>query len=110
MGKQPTLEAKDLHQALIDEGVPAELEKWDGHKHIDIAIVESRINIEVDGEHHNHDSRQALKDLKRTYHSFKKGYFTIRIPNSLIREEFHETVDWILDIIEEQNNKLNSQQ
>jgi hypothetical protein len=29
--------------------VPAELEKFDGHKTIDIAVADARVNIEVDG-------------------------------------------------------------
>src|SRR5687768_13234171 len=60
-----------LYFALKKRGVPAELEKFDGHKTIDIAIVECRVNIEVDGKQH-HNPNQALADLKRTYFSFLK--------------------------------------
>jgi very-short-patch-repair endonuclease len=87
-----------LYFALKQRNVPAQLEKYDGHKTIDIAIVEAKVNIEVDGSHHNRDSRQALADLKRTLFSFKKGYFTLRIPNSLIR---HDLIDNIADDIVE---------
>ena len=69
--------AKTLYFALKERGVPAELEKYDGHKSIDIAIVEARVNIEVDGSHHNRDSGQARADLRRTLFSFKKGHFAI---------------------------------
>jgi len=101
-----TPEQVKLFNALIKEGVPVELEKWDGYKHIDIAIPESKLNIEIDGKHHNYSTRQALADLKRTYYSFKKGYFTLRIPNSIIRNEFDKTVDLVLDLIDENNKQL----
>jgi len=81
-----------LYFALKDRGMPAELEKYDGHKTIDIAIVEAKVNIEVDGSHHNRDSKQARADLRRTLFSFKKGYFTLRIPNSLIRADLIEDI------------------
>src|SRR3989344_2731235 len=101
-----TPEQVKLFNALIKEGVPVELEKWDGYKHIDIAIPESKLNIEIDGKHHNYSTRQALADLKRTYYSFKKGYFTLRIPNSLIRQHFDETVYFVIKIIEESRNQI----
>lgn len=70
--QQTTYEAISLYFALRQRGVPAELEKFDGFKTIDIAITEAKVNIEVDGKHHNFDAKQALTDLKRTYYSSKK--------------------------------------
>jgi very-short-patch-repair endonuclease len=97
-----TDEAKRLYFELKRKRVPAELEKWDGSKHIDIAVTKSRLNIEVDGSHHNTSSRQALSDLKRTYYSFKRGYFTLRIPNALLHDKsfFEEVVNLICEITE----------
>ena len=106
---EATPEAKLLYTALRKEKVPAHLEKWDGYKHIDIAIPEAMINIEIDGCHHNLDSIQALADLKRTYHSFKKGYFTLRIPNSLIRNHLDEVVDLVIEILNESNEQLDAE-
>jgi len=94
-----TVEAVTLYFKLKEHGVPAELEKHDGYKTIDIAIEDAKVHIEIDGMHHNSNSRQALSDLKRTYYSFKKGYFTLRIPNSLIRNDLDETVDYIIDLL-----------
>ena len=94
-----TFSAISLYFALKQRGVPAQLEKFDGYKHIDIAIPEARVNIEVDGGHHNYDNRQALADLKRTYHSFLKGYLTLRIPNSLVEYSLEETADYITDML-----------
>ncbi len=104
-----TEEAKRLFYELKKRGVPAELEKFDGYKHIDIAIPEAKFNIEVDGMHHNFSSKQALADLKRTYYSFKKGYFTLRIPNPLIREEIENVADLITEILNERNEQLDEE-
>lgn len=98
-----TPEAFHLYLALKLRGVPAELEKYDGYKTIDIAIPEAKVNIEVDGAHHNLDNRQALADLKRTYHSFLKGYYTLRIPNKLIHWNLDETADYIVGFLNESN-------
>lgn len=98
-----TEEAKFLYFALKWHQVPAELEKWDGHKHIDIAVPKAKLNIEVDGSHHNTDLKQTLADLKRTYHSFKKGYFTLRIPNTLLYGDYNildEVIALICEITE----------
>jgi len=95
-----TLEAIELYLSLKKRGVPAELEKFDGHKTIDIAIAE------VDGLHHNSNYKQAFSDLKRTCHSFENGYFTLRIPNSLIRENLDETADYITEFLNLNKSKI----
>ena len=97
--KKSTPEALRLFDALKQKGVSALLEKWDGHKHIDISIPESKINIEIDGLQHNYKSKQALADLKRTYYSFLKNWVTLRIPNSLIKNNLDETVNLIIKFL-----------
>lgn len=115
MQSQTTFETIRLYFALKKRGVPAQMEKFDGYKHIDIAIPEAKVNIEVDGRQH-HDNRQALADLKRTFHSFVKGYFTLRIPNSLVYDDniLEETAQYIVDLLNEnvkkQNFRLNNTQ
>lgn len=93
--------ALSLYFALKARKVKAQLEKYDGFKKIDIAIPTAKINIEVDGKHHNTSTKQAFSDLQRTYYSFKKGYFTLRIPNSLLNDEemTETTADYITDMI-----------
>lgn len=106
MTYQTTQETITLYFALKQRSVPAELEKFDGYKTIDIAVTEAKVNIEVDGQHHNFDPFQALSDLKRTYHAFKKGYLTLRIPNSLIRFHLDQTADLITEfLMENRDNK-----
>ena len=46
---ETTRETVDLYFSLKVRGVPAQLEKDDGYKSIDIAIVDAKVNIEVDG-------------------------------------------------------------
>jgi very-short-patch-repair endonuclease len=95
-----TCEAIELYLSLKLRGVPAELEKFDGYKTIDIAVVDAKVNIEVDGPHHHHKYEQALSDLKRTLYSFQKGYLTLRIPNTLINKNLEETADSITHFLQ----------
>jgi Uncharacterized protein conserved in bacteria len=92
-----------LYFALKMRNIPAQIEKFDGYKHIDIAIPQARLNIEVDGVHHNYDNIQAMRDLKRTCHSLFKGYYTIRIPNSLVfrDRDLEETANYLAGLIYE---------
>ena len=100
-----TPENKKLYLALRQQGVPARLEQFDGYKTIDIAIPDCKVNIEVDGKHHNSNPAQALSDLKRTYYSFLKGYFTLRIPNSLVDSNLENTVQYVVGLLNASNNK-----
>jgi len=97
--KSTTIETKRLYLALKTRNLPVEIEKNDGYKTIDLSIPTQKVNIEVDGSHHNFDSKQALSDLMRTYYSFEKGFHTFRIPNTLIKKHLDQTADSIIDII-----------
>jgi hypothetical protein len=103
---ETTQEAVSLYFELKRRGVPAELEKYDGFKTIDIAVTHAKVNIEVDGAQHNFNSNQALADLRRTYYSFKKGYLTLRIPNSLVRHHLDETANMITEFLMESQKQL----
>ncbi|MBI1225476.1 MAG: hypothetical protein GC192_09600 [Bacteroidetes bacterium] len=103
-----TDDAIALYFALKIRGVPAELEKFDGFKHIDIAIPEVRVNLEIDGGHHVFNSHQALADLKRTFHSFRRGFLTLRIPNALVREHLDEAADYIVGFLMENQSRQRS--
>jgi len=103
-----TPEAKRLGEILMQRGHHVQFEKWDGHKHIDIAITESKVNIEIDGPQHNLNPKQALSDLKRTYYSFIKGFVTLRIPNCLVSNPrvLEETADFIDEFLQESEGQL----
>ena len=92
-------EAIELYLSLRLRGVPAELEKFDGYKTIDIAVVDAKVNIEVDGPDHSYKFEHALSDLQRTLHSFRKGYLTLRIPNALVNENLEATANSITDFL-----------
>lgn len=100
----PTDEAVKLGNELNKLGYKAELEKWDGYKHIDIAVTRAKLNIEIDGSYHNYRADIALRDLERTYYSLEKGFVTIRIPNSLIRHRLSQTVSYLDKIIKRRIN------
>jgi len=85
---------------LVQLGIPAELELFDGYKTVDIAVPAANIHIEVDGAQHHTSSRQALADLKRTYYSLQQDIYTIRIPNALIRHNLPEAADFVARIIQ----------
>jgi len=101
-----TGEATRLYLSLKRRGVPAQLEKYDGYKTIDIAVVDARVNIEVDAHQHVSNPKQALSELKRTYFSLRKGFLTLRIPTALIRESLEETADYITTFLLENKNKM----
>jgi len=104
--RKPTIEAEILSEALNKRGVKTVLEQWDGFKHIDIAIKSVKLNIEVDGKHHQ-APKQALADLKRVCFSSVKGYETIRIPNALVKKDLEEIADWIIELTQIRENKTN---
>jgi len=103
---EPTPEARRLGELLKKYGYKVEFEKYDGYKHIDIAIVKLKVNIEVDGSHH-HSKEQALRDLKRTFYSWNKDYVTLRIPNSLTKEDtIEETAEYIDKFLRKNKTQL----
>ena len=90
MYKEPTQEEKDLKKALENLGVYVLSQVPDGHKHIDLAIPDAKINIEVDGPKHLTDPNQIVKDLLRSHYSDDLGYFTIHIPNDYIHSDLEK--------------------
>ncbi len=82
--RAPTKQTRALKGALEKEGVHVLLELHDGYKHIDLAIPNAKINVEVDGMQHLTDPHQIVSDLARGYYSHKNGYDTLHIPNKMI--------------------------
>lgn len=92
-------EALALYFSLRKKGIDAELEKFDGFKKVDIAIESVKLYIEVDGDHHYTDHKQAIRDLQRTFHSLKDDYITIRIPNALIEEDLGQSCSYLTEMV-----------
>lgn len=91
--RTPTPEAIGLKQELEKRGIRVLSEVNDGHKHIDLAILAARINIEVDGRQHYENPHQIISDLKRSHYSDDLGYDTIHIPNIFIHEDLKNVAD-----------------
>lgn len=96
-----TPEAKQLFDKLIELGIFAELEYWDGHKHVDIHIPLAKLYIEVDGTQHFTNANQIASDFLRDHYSDDAGYSTFRIPNAIVREKLDMVVQAIVKIVTE---------
>jgi very-short-patch-repair endonuclease len=106
---QPTKEAGELGYLLKKYyGWDIEFEKFDNHKHIDIAVDKAKTYIEVDGQQHMRNKNQALTDLKRDFFSFKGQFITIRITNNLVRDYLSrkETARYINKHLKERCSQL----
>lgn len=75
---------------MCDRGIDAKLEYNDGHKTVDIALLDSRIFIEVDGLHHSTNPDQILRDFKRGHYSDIDGFDTFYVTNHTIENHLNE--------------------
>lgn len=100
-----TEESKRLRTALLAQGVQAELECWDGHKHVDICIPTSKIYIEVDGMHHFTNPDQMARDFIRDHYSDDDGFNTLHIPNSVVATDLDKVVKAIKKVVEKKLEK-----
>src|SRR3989344_663063 len=98
----PTPQVKKLNEVLKQKGVKTDLEHWDHHKHIDIAILNSKIYIEVDGLSHYVNPEQIKRDFKRDHFSDGDDFRTIHITNQLIDTHVDEIAEAISEIVKEQ--------
>jgi len=92
-------QARKLHSALIQRGVNAEIEKYDGHKHIDLAVVKAKLNIEIDEDRHYLTTSQIETDLARDNYSTEEGYDTFRVPARILEEKLDEVADAIVKVV-----------
>jgi very-short-patch-repair endonuclease len=97
-----TEQALALYNALIEHGVEAELEYWDGHKHIDICIPSSKIYIEVDGIQHLTSPDQIARDFIRDHYSDVDGFNTLHIPNTVVDTDLDKVVRAIMKVVARQ--------
>lgn len=97
----PTGQVHLLADALRQRGIEVKLEHWDGHKHVDIAILDASIYIEIDGLHHFTNPVQIKADFKRTHFSDSAHFDTVHIPNELIDEHVERIADAIAHVAKE---------
>lgn len=91
--------ATKLWQALKDKGVDAVLEYYDGHKTVDIAILSSRIYIEVDGLHHFTEAEQIIRDFKRAHYSDGDDFNTFYVTNQIIELYLEDVVKALVEVV-----------
>ena len=89
-----------LYFLLKQRGINVELEKDEMLNSFDIAIVNAKVNIEVDTPQTSYHRTKALADLKRRYYSFEKGYYTLRIPNALVAYDQEDAVSFIEEFLQ----------
>jgi very-short-patch-repair endonuclease len=101
---QGSEQQKKLFIAMRECNIPCEYEAPDvnGKKHVDIAIHEIKLYIEVDGRHHNFSPEQFLRDIDRDKYSSINGYQTKHIPN----KDIDDDLDSIVDAIAQAYNEL----
>jgi very-short-patch-repair endonuclease len=100
-GKFSTPETTLLLKALEKRGIKAIPEFWDGHKTVDIAILNAKIFIEVDGLQHYTDAKQIKRDFQRDHYSDGDDFSTIRIPNKLTKDYVEKIADAIAEVIQQ---------
>ena len=96
---------KEKNKNKTFNGKDVEWQFKERFKTVDIAIHSAKLYVEVDGDHHYHDSEQVWSDLWRSFYSSlpTKNFLTLHIPNHLIknRDSFHRIVDAIKGIAHE---------
>jgi len=97
----PTKYTQMLFNNLKKRGVNPQLEYFDGHKTVDIAILDAKIFIEIDGLHHYTRPEQIKADFKRNHFSDGDDFDTFHVPNELIKNHLDEIADGIVEVIKE---------
>jgi very-short-patch-repair endonuclease len=92
--------AQTLHDALIKRGIKATREHDDGHKHVDIAVLDARLYIEVDGLQHFTKPEQIMRDFKRHHYSDGDDYDTFYVTNQILEKFLDDVVDALVNVIE----------
>ena len=82
--KVVTLQAVKLSKALKNLHIEHVLEYFDGFKHVDLAFLNAKIYVELDGSQHAFNPQQACIDDDRDQYSLRDGFITKRYPNSYI--------------------------
>lgn len=85
--KTVTPQAVKLSNALKNMKIENVLEYNDGFKHVDIAIIPSKLYIELDGSQHVFSPKQMCADDERDKHSSQDGFYTMRIANIYIDKD-----------------------
>lgn len=90
-----------LYKALLEKGVNAKFEYSDGHKTVDIAVLNAHLYIEVDGLQHFTNPEQIMRDFKRNHYSDGDDFSTFYVTNQIIDGYLNKVVDAIVEVIKQ---------
>lgn len=97
--QEPTKQTIELSKMLIKKGIDNTIHYNDGHKTVDIAILRSKIYIEVDGLQHYTSADQIERDFKRDHYSDDASFHTIHIPNLVIEHHCESVASAIAEVV-----------
>lgn len=94
-------------ETLVNKGVKAILQYPDGHKTVDIAVLDSHLYIEVDGIKHFINPKQIESDFRRSHFSDGDDFSTFYVTNQIIMNDkyFNKVVDALVQVINKRSNK-----
>jgi len=95
---QGTENHRNLFFALKKRGVPVEFEAYDGYKHVDIAIHELKLYIEVEGTLNAIDPGQFFDQLRNDNFTSQGNYQTKRLNNDFISGNLDQLADTIKEV------------
>jgi len=95
---QGTENHRNLFFALKKRGVPVEFEAYDGYKHVDIAIHELKLYIEVEGTLNAIDPGQFFDQLRNDNFTSQGNYQTKRLNNDFISVHLDQLADTIKEV------------
>ena len=108
--KTVTTQALKLSEALNEKGVNHVLEYDDGFKHVDIAIEWAKLYLEIEGVQHLYTPKQMITDYKRDKYSLKDGFYTIRIPNTIIQKDVRSVAECVSDLASLRHREISDNQ
>jgi very-short-patch-repair endonuclease len=91
--------AKLLYDALKTRNIDAVLEYNDGHKTVDIAVLDAKLFIEVDGLQHFTNPEQILRDFKRSHYSDGDDFRTFYVTNQIIEKYLDLVANALVEVI-----------
>jgi hypothetical protein len=89
---------RNLFFALKKRGVPVEFEAYDGFKHVDIAIHELKLYIEVEGTLNQIDADQFFEQMRNDNYSDPGNYQTKRLNNEFVSGNLDKLADTIKEV------------
>lgn len=91
--------ARLLYDALKARNIDAILEYNDGHKTVDIAVLDAKLFIEVDGLQHFTNPKQIMRDFKRSHYSDGDDFRTFYVTNQIVENYLDRVADALVEVI-----------